>query len=463
MTTSAPDTAQVEDFFDRVVDVHPPTSSHGADNSLPGIFDAMSRLPVAPGEIVMIALPNGMRLLRCYFAALSAGHVPVLLAPSTPDLRIEMTAERLGAAALIGSRPRFADRPDVAAVGLGGPVAEVFDGPRRRYDPGQAILLTSGTSGMATGCLHDVAALRRNARRHADSIGLTGADTVLASLPVYYSFALVAQVLAALETGASLVLSGPPFTAPGYAAAVAEHKVTCSSLTPLLAVSLTDAGGRLPDGLRTLTVGGQAMGPEETGRLLGANPSLKLYLTYGLTQAGPRVATLAAHREPFHRHSSAGLPMDGVTLSTRDVGRGPDMQELLVTSDTVYRARVGTEPGTPDTALLAADTVATGDLGHIDEDGYLFLRGRRSDFAIVRGEKVLLSSVREAVNSLPGVLRTTVVAPEPTGEALSFDIYLERDGASEKEMRRALSRLLAPHERPGRLTLHRAEAGSFHK
>src|SRR5205823_150846 len=163
--------------------------------------------------------------------------------------------------------------------------------------------------------------LVRNARRHADAVGLTGRDTVLVNLPLFYSYAIVAQALAALVTGARLVVSGPPFSPEAYEAAVGRYAVTSSSLTPTIARLLLAQGTRLPVGLRMLTVGGDRIAPEHVTRLRSANPDVELYVTYGLTEAGPRVSTLAAHREPPGRHGSVGVPLDGVTVSLRGAVR----------------------------------------------------------------------------------------------------------------------------------------------
>ncbi len=419
-------------------------------------------LSLPPGSIIMIALPNGLRLLRCFFAVLEAGHVPLLAPPSMPSARVRNVAAKLGISAVI--RPRitpgdFGEREHVRFAGLD--LLTFSTHARRCHSPGQVALLTSGTSGFTSGCLHDFDALLRNAERHADSIGLRSEDRILVSLPIYYSFALVAQVLAAVRIGAELVVTGPPFTPARYNESISGYGITASSLTPLLVDTLLGSDGGLPKGLRVLTVGGQALAPERTTALLRRNPLLELYLTYGLTEAGPRVTTLAAHREPPHRLTSAGRPLNGVQLMVRDVGRGEREQELLVRSDTVYRERLGAASAPGRGGLVAPGTVATGDLGHLD-DGYLFLRGRLSDFAIIRDEKVSLASVRQITESLAGVIRA--VPSVQDGRSLDLDIYVHHEfPQSERAIRRRLAPLLTPSERPDRIRIHPVHSGAIHK
>jgi acyl-CoA synthetase (AMP-forming)/AMP-acid ligase II len=277
----------------------------GGLEPLAGWFAAQ---PLAPGSAVIISLANGRKLLRFFFAALAAGYVPVLVPPSLPSARARQTAARIGAGALV--RLRIGDYRGTAAAPVGGAEVMIFSGHRhQRHEPGHVLLMTSGTSGSATGCLHRVDALLRNAARHAASIGLRSGDTVGVNLPIYYSFALVAQVLGSLVTGARLVIDGPPFTVGRYAESMLGEQVTVSSLTPILVRSIVAAGGALPRPLRTLTVGGQRLAPDLVARLLDRNPGTSLYLTYGLTEAGPRVSTLAAHAEPPRRYGSAGRPI----------------------------------------------------------------------------------------------------------------------------------------------------------
>ncbi|MEU0334492.1 class I adenylate-forming enzyme family protein [Streptomyces sp. NPDC006193] len=453
------DPVVVGDFLGRVQEVSPTPDPP----RLHALVDRFAALPAPPGAVVVIALPNGVRALRFFFAVSLAGHTPVLLSPSTPVTRVREVARELGACALVRAAVRTEGVTGVTRTG-GAEVGIFTDWPYRHHGPGHVILMSSGTSGMATGCLHRVDALLRNARRHSRSVGQRPADTVLVSLPVYYSFALVAQVLGGLVSGSRLVMAGPPFSVAGYLETVAGRGVTLSSLTPSLVKSVVTAGGELPAPLRTLTVGGQALDPSYVSRLLKLNPELGLYVTYGLTEAGPRVSTLAAHREPPHRHGSVGRPLDGVEVLTRAAHTGE--RELLVRSDTVYVRRVGEPAPSKRGDLLEPGLLATGDMGHVDDDGYVYVHGRSSDFATVRGEKVSTATVRRAAEALPGVVRaaTRIAGADDDSAVVELDVYV--DGAvppSEAEMRRHLRSLLTRNELPLTVRIQPLRTGEHHK
>ncbi|WP_131742157.1 ANL family adenylate-forming protein, partial [Actinomadura roseirufa] len=343
---------------------------------------------------------------------------------------------------------------EAGALDLGGARITPLDG-RARHAAGDVVILTSGTSGIFSGCLHRAPSLLRNAARHAASVGLGPADTVLVLLPLHFSYALVAQALAALVTGARLVVCGPPHTPARLAAAVRAHRATSTSLTPHLARRLLD--GSEPGSLRMLTVGGDALPAAGVARLLESRPGRELYVTYGLTEAGPRVATLAAHAEPPHRYASVGRPIEGVEVALRDVpGAGAGgAGELLVTSDTVLVRRVGVPEGRPADCFTGPRTIATGDLFRIDADGYLYFAGRLTDHLVIEGVRVSLASVRSLAAAQPGVVRaTTSVGRDARGERC-FDLEVEMSdpaGDAARRVRDALYRRLLRAERPRRIT-----------
>jgi long-chain acyl-CoA synthetase len=457
------DQREAEAFLARVTDLAGPP---GPATALRSALGSLESLKTPPGGIVILALANGLELLTQYFAVLLAGAVPLAVAPATPAARISALAEHLGAYALIAARVDPARYGADRAHPTGRSQAVLLPGHKAgAYLPGDVLMLTSGTSGMFSACHHDLDALLLNARGHAQAVALGADDVVLVSLPLYYSYAMVAQALAAFVTGARLVVSGPPFAPAAYEAAVTAHRVTSSSITPTIARQLLARGVSLPPGLRMLTVGGDWMAPEHTASLLDLRPDGELYLTYGLTEAGPRVATLAAHAEPARRHASVGLPLPGVRAGLRDTA--PDgTGELVVHSPSVMRAKVGIVHPGASRALLAPGTLATGDLFAIDDDGYLLFRGRLADFVLVGGDKVSLFSLRQAAFTVPGVVGCTPEVVTDDDGATRIDLTVrvaEPYDGDERTIRRALSAVLLPAERPRRIVVETAQAAGFRK
>lgn len=444
----------VADFLSRV-DGAPAGSDAVAPAGVDDVLADLAGLGLAPGDAVVLCLANGAALLRVQFASLLLGLVPLAVPPSTPWQRVRALAGHVGAGVVVttrltGTGPRAA---------VGGAFAVPTGHPTTPYRPGEILLSTSGTSGMFSACVHRVSSLLHNARLHAAATGITASDTLLVNLPLYYSYALVAQAFAAYVTSARLVLDGPPFAPVAYRDAITTHGVTHSSVTPTIARQLLADPAVLPRGLRTLAVGGDRLAPAEVADLLAARPAGELYLTYGLTEAGPRVSTLAAHAEPAHRYGSVGRTLPGVRASLRAVQGG--VGELLVESDTVLLRRVG---GPSGRVLLAPRTIATGDAFSLD-DGYLTFHGRLSDFVVLRGEKVCLNTVRQAAHAIPGVVHCLPEVVNEDGTHV-LDVHLSVTAAppgGEKAVRRLLNSQLLPAERPRAVFISTADPETFRK
>lgn len=456
---------EVAHFLARAVDANGSRSAANDGASLDDVIADLVKLGLPPGGVVILALSNGVHLVTQYFAALLLGLVPLAISPAIPSARIIKLSRHIGAHMLIATRldPARYSSGTVHRVGSGQAVL-LHEQDGSAYKPGEVLILTSGTSGMFSSCVHHVGSLLRNAQRHAESVGLRAEDVLLVNLPLHYAYAIVAQTFAALVSGARLVVSGPPFAPTSYRSTITGYGVTSSSITPTIARMLLTQVEPLPPTLRMLTVGGDRIAPEQVSEMLSLNPSGELYITYGLTEAGPRVATLAAHQEPGRRHSSVGLPLTGVRTILREekVGEG----ELLVASDTVLLRKVGATAPHAHKTIVSPGVIATGDVFHIDEDGYLYFRGRLSDFVVVRGEKVSLFSVRQAAHAIPGVLRCIprVEIVENGTTCLDLEVYVsDPDGDTEQRVRRALNSFLLPSERPRHIVVGAADPTVFQK
>lgn len=443
--------ASIDSFLASVKSVDQEQSAYQS-GGVAAIGESWRKHGLRAGDIVLLIMPNSVELLWHWFGVLVAGAVPALVSPSTPANQLREIRERFAARAMVALNSG-AEQSDVAErFTLNGAQATLFEakGPAAA-ESGEVIILTSGTSGVASGCVFTLDALLLNAERHASAIGLREGDSVLVTLPLYYSYALVAQVLAAWQRRARLLISGPPFHVPSYLALLAQEQITVSSLTPVLVRKLLQYGRGLPTGLRVLTVGGDMLAPEHVEQLLALRPGRELYLTYGLTEAGPRVSTLAAHREPVRRFASAGLPLEGVRvrLERGEAASGPG--ELLVRSQTAMKRRIGLVEGRSRNDWREEGFLATCDIFEQDEEGYLYFRGRLSDFLVKDGEKVSLASVRRIATSIPGVVAARTQPVVEGGEKVAFDLTVSVSEAlsmTENELQRSIRKSLRPGERP---------------
>ena len=425
---------------------------------------AWKEMGLRPGDLVLLCLPNSRELLHQFFGVLAAQGVPALLPPIVPAARLREIARAMGAFAIGALRLPASDLEAVSFHTLGPlQVAILNPPPEPSGAPGEVVLMTSGTSGFSSGCVFDFESILLNGKRHADAIGQREDDTVPVSLPLFFSFALSSQALGSLVRGNRLIVSGPPFNLPGYRKSIQDYGVTVSSLTPVSIRSALHADPAALAETRVLSVGGDALNPELVARLVELRKGKEVYITYGLTQAGPRVSTLAAHAEPASRYSSVGLPHEGTVVSLRPLPDGSGRTQLYVSSATVMKRSIGRVEGRAND-LVAPQTIATGDCFEQDEDGYLYFKARLSDFISRKGEKISLAAVRRLAAELPHVVSARTLLFKHKDGTEDFDLELRVDASAlapdpKSEAQELLNRRLRRNEMPR--AIHIAQANEM--
>ncbi len=419
----------LDSFVERTVEALPDGLPHTSPDCA-ALGKAWRQHGLRPGDLVLLCLPNSRELLHQFFGVLMAGGVPALLPPIMPAARLREIATAMGAFAIGALRLPTGDLGALSAAAIGPLRIALLKPPLEPVGaPGEIVLMTSGTSGVSSGCVFDFDAILLNGQRHANAIGQTAEDTVLVNLPLFFSFALSSQALASLTRGNRLIISGPPFNLAGYQQALNQFGVTVSSLTPVHIRSFFQSDPGALTGLRVLSVGGDALAPELVARLVELRKGKEVYITYGLTQAGPRVSTLAAHAEPPSRFASVGLPHEGTSVSLHPVENGSGRTQLYVSSATVMKRPIGRVEGRSND-LVAPRTIATGDWFDLDQDGYLYFKGRLSDFLSRKGEKISLAAVRRLSAGLPHVVSARTRVFKHADGSEDFDLELRVDAAS---------------------------------
>src|SRR5207244_3655224 len=153
------------------------------------------------------------------------------------------------------------------------------------------------------------------------------------------------------------------------------ERISICGITPTIARDLLRRETVLP-ALRSMSIGGDRVSPEDVMSLLRKSFINELYITYGLTEAGPRVSVLPAHTAPVETYDAVGMAFSDI--STRiETPDADSVGQLLVKTPSVCRRRVGgdsvRQPFTSDGFL------ETGDLFTKDAAGYLRYVARRAD------------------------------------------------------------------------------------
>jgi acyl-CoA synthetase (AMP-forming)/AMP-acid ligase II len=199
--------------------------------------------------------------------------------------------------------------------------------------------------------------------------------------------------------------------------------------------------------LRSITVGGAPVHAEFLDRLRAGLPGVepRVPTGYGLTENGGQ-ATAASGRDTTERPGTSGRPLPCVELKILEGGDHED-GEILVRSPTQMIGYFGAD----ETPIDAEGWLHTGDLGRVDEDGYLWITGRAKDMIIRGGENIAPAAVEEALAGIPGVVESAVFGvPHPDlGEEVMAAVVVE-DGLTAEQLREQLRPRLAAFAVPSR-------------
>jgi len=266
----------------------------------------------------------------------------------------------------------------------------------------------------------------------AFNIGVEPEDRWLCCLPLSHISGLGIVMRSVIYGTAAVVHDG--FDIDRVAESLERDRITVVSLVATMLTRLLDAGADL-SGPRALLIGGGPVPEEPLEEALGRGATV--VQTYGLTETCSQVTTLAP-ADARRKLGSAGRPL--LTTHLR-IQQG----EILVQGPTVA-------PGRAD----ADGWLHTGDLGRIDEEGFLYVEDRMDDLIVTGGENVVPAEVEKVLLRHPEVADAAVVGREdPEWQQAVTAIVVLEDGSevSPDELRRHCAESLAGYKVPKRVEL----------
>lgn len=323
--------------------------------------------------------------------------------------------------------------------------------------PSTIVVLTSGTTGVPKGARRPNAPGIRPLSATLSRLPLRTGERMLIASPLFHTWGMtMLQVCLALGGTAVLRRRFRPIDA---ARALAEHRCTCLVAVPVMLQRMLDQASwkagrqrvrlRSPRHLRTVVVSGSMLPGSLATRFMDTYGGV-LYNLYGSTEVS--AVSIATPDELRREPSCAGRPPRGTSL--RILGaRGENVPKgqigrIFVNNDLLF---AGYTDGTPYESRDGM--LATGDLGHVDDDGVLYVHGREDDMVISGGENVYPSTVEDVLTELPQVREVAVAGVEDQeyGQRLAAWIVL-KDGerldaeAVREYVRHRLARFSVPRE-----------------
>ena len=291
------------------------------------------------------------------------------------------------------------------------------------------MMKTSGTTSAPKRAMLTHENIISNIKAHSSALGMSCHDRCLIILPMYFSYCLVTQLLCHLYLGASVVIYQGACIPSQLINEIKKCQCTNIACVPSIIMLLKDEQYLKLHCLRYVLCGGSSLstnGMKIAKKVFGEE---RLVITYGLTEAGPRVTTLLPY-DISKKIGSVGKPLPGIQLRIEGyVGekQGPDYMvgEVLVKSPGVmkgyYKRNVETEN------ILKEGWLYTGDLGYVDEDGYLYIVGRKKNVIISAGLNIYPEEIEEVLKVYPNVEEAYVYGCENEllGEVPVADIVIE--------------------------------------
>jgi long-chain acyl-CoA synthetase len=295
---------------------------------------------------------------------------------------------------------------------------------------------TGGTTGVPKGAILTHGNMVANLEQTAAWIGRNleeGAETIVTALPLYHVFSLTANLLTFLKLGAHNVLITNPRDIEGFVKELKKIRFTAITGVNTLFNALLNAPGIREVNSRALKLavaGGMAVQravAEKWQQVFG----VPLIEGYGLTETAPIVCANRLDAKEFT--GTIGLPLPSTEVSIRDEAGNElplgEVGEICVRGPQVMKG-YWNKPEETAKVFTADGWLRTGDMGFMDERGYVKLVDRKKDMILVSGFNVYANEVEDVAMTHPGVLEAAAIGmpDEKTGEVVRL-VVLRKDPA----------------------------------
>ncbi|OWR27586.1 hypothetical protein CDO73_21875 [Saccharibacillus sp. O23] len=426
------------------------------------------------GDRIGIPMNNSILSVALIFAAANIG---VALVPINPTLPFEAMVSAFEAADVkhLIAREHFLSQHDVnnhlniqgVVISMDAPYKDSYllqeahemskDRPSNEKISGEEVLIITMTSG-STGKPKPIALTQNNKYRralaHIRLYGITSQDKVLAATPLYHSLAERLVIIPLLLGGTSVLL--PRFTSALWVECVKTNQVTFSiavsaQLNQIYNYLLQHDDKHIEiQSLRSLVSSSALLDSTIKNKLI---PMLNcdFHEMYGTSETS--TATSIHFKESMHKKKSVGKPLSGVSLIILDEHENEcepyTIGEIACSTELLCHSYYNM-PQTFEESFFK-NYFKTGDVGYLDDEGYLYFAGRKKEVIITGGINVYPQDIEECVNRVDAVSESAAFSSPSMrlGEVVGLAIVLkEGRELSEKEVRSHCAKNLADFQQP---------------
>jgi long-chain acyl-CoA synthetase len=316
---------------------------------------------------------------------------------------------------------------------------------------------TGGTTGVAKGAMLTHGNMIANMLQAGAWFGAkirSGEETIITALPLYHIFALTCNCFIFLRFGGRSILITNPRDMPGFVKELSKIRFTAiTGVNTLFNGLLNTPGFDQIDfsGLRMSFGGGMAVQravAEKWEKVTGC----ALIEGYGMTESSP-VATINPLVDDAHFSGSIGLPVPSTSISIQDEdGKHLDIGEvgeICIQGPQVMKG-YWNQPGETSKVLSADRWLRTGDIGRIDDAGYVYIVDRKKDMILVSGFNVYPNEIEDTVMKHPGVAEVAAIGipDEHSGEVVKLFVVRKDPNLTVEHLKEFCRENLAGYKRP---------------
>lgn len=434
----------------------------------------LARLGVATGDRVAVQVEKSPQVILLSLACARLGAIFLPLNTQYTASELEYFLKDAEPAVIICSPERLEQTTAIAAkAGVrtietldgGGDgtfpdkartMAAGFEDIARAADDVAAILYTSGTTGRPKGAMQTHGSLASNAITLVDFWKVTADDVLLHALPVFHTHGLFTASYTLLRAGGSMLFL-PKFDPEEVL--VLLPRATVMMGVPTFYTRLLQHSGltKATTAHMRLFISGSAPMLSETHQEWRDRTGHSILERYGMTETGMNTSNpLVGERRP----GSVGLPLPGISVRIANPENGAALPKgevgvIEVRGPNLFRG-YWRKPDRTAEDFRPDGYFITGDLGQIDEQGYVHIMGRSKDLIITGGFNVYPKEVEDVINALPGVAESAVIGlpHRDFGEGVTA-LVVPKIGArlSESDVLQAVADCLAKFKQPKRVLL----------
>lgn len=396
------------------------------------------------GKNILLLSVNNQFFLIAYFAIIKSGNVCIPLDPNiekenfayitqlTQPVLIFMTRDLEHK--LSAGSDRFIFPDTIGDPRFKGPEFSEEDFNRENC---AEIIFTSGSTGEPKGVMISHKNLVANTESIITYLKLDSNDRMLVVLPFYYCYGL-SLLHTHLRMGGSIVFNNSFIFIGGIIRNLIDYKCSGFAGVPshfqiLLRKSDNFKSTKFPD-LRYVTQAGGKLAPIFIDEFRKSQPDVTFYVMYGQTEATARLSYLPPELYETKK-GSMGRGIPGVELRVvNEKGKSikpGEVGEVIARGDNIMLGYFADEEGTKNT--IRDGWLYTGDLGTVDEEGFIFLTARKKEIIKVGGKRISPKEIEAVILELPEVVDCTIegIEDELLGEALKATIVIKPENGKE--------------------------------